>query len=87
MFLNPLTRIIRNQEKIMAQIDDLNTAIAGVSTEIDAIAADVTTVLGLLKATTGTDLSVPIAALAAISTRLAGIDTSLKAVEPTPPTT
>lgn len=83
---------------IMAQIDDLNAVVTQIGTDVSAVSdavtgvqGDVTEVIALLQAVQvpGADLTDPIAkltaahaALGALGTTLAGVDASLKAVEP-----
>ena len=87
LILKTLKHLMNQQEKIMAQIDDLNTAIDAVSGDVASVASDVTEVLQLLKNAQGTsaDLSPAIAKLAAVKTALDTVDANLKAVEPAAP--
>jgi len=81
-----LTTIKQQGDKIMAQIDDLNVAIATLTntanqlgTDIQASIADLQAKLAAaLAAGTPPDLSGPIAAIQAAATSLANLDTSTK---------
>jgi hypothetical protein len=75
-------------EKIMAQIDDLNAAVAALQDTAGKINTDVTAVIAELQALqatgTGPDLSGPIATLVSVNTALTSIDSTLEAAEPAP---
>ncbi len=93
LILKTLKRILNQQEKQMAQIDDLNTAIDTLTADIADVGTNVGDVLTLLKAAqsggTPVDLTAAIEKLTAADASLKTVDASLKAVEPpvTPPVT
>lgn len=73
----------------MASVTDLESAIDTVTTAVAQVGTDVTEVLALLTAAQSTGATIPqdaIDKLTAISTNLASVDASLKAVEPAAPT-
>jgi peptidoglycan hydrolase CwlO-like protein len=84
-----LRLISRNQEKIMADIDTLNSAVAQVAadetqieTDLAAIGTTITTVIADLKALEGQqspDLSAAIASLTALHTKLQADDAQIVA--------
>lgn len=69
---------------IMSQIDDLNAVVAQIGADVSAVQADVAAVIALLQAVQvpGVDLGDAIGKLTAVHNALAGVDASLKAVEP-----
>lgn len=79
--------ILKTQEKIMADIDTLNTAIAGIAateTQIETDLATINTTIGTvvadlqaLEGQTSPDLSGPIAALQALGTKLTADDAAI----------
>jgi hypothetical protein len=81
-----LDQIKHNQEKQMAQIDDLNAAIDSLSADLTDVATNVSTVLQELKdaqsAGTPVDLSSAIAKLQTADASLKTIDQNLKDAEP-----
>lgn len=85
LVLSKLETADHKQEKIMAQIDDLNALVTSLQTDVTSVQTDVATVIALLQAP-GADLTDAIAKLGAIHTTLGTVDASLKAVEPAPPT-
>lgn len=82
-----LRTIINNQEKQMAQIDDLNAVVSQVVADEASIKTDISAVLALLTAGKP-DLSGAIALLQTLHTSLQADDSSLVAAETpaTPPT-
>lgn len=89
LIFKTLRHIHFNQEKLMAQIDDLNAAIATLTADITDVGTNVSTVLAMLVAAqagdTPVDLTAAIASLTTADTALKAVDAGLKAVEPTPP--
>lgn len=83
-FPRNIYKILLNQEKLMAAIDDLNAVVTQIGTDVSAVQADVATVIALLQAVQvpGVDLTDAIGKLTAVHNALAGVDASLKAVEP-----
>lgn len=84
-----LHQILKNQEKMMAQIDDLNAVLATIQTELADVATQAATIeTDLVNAqnNTGVDLSGPIATANDIATRLAAVDASLTAAVAPPAT-
>jgi hypothetical protein len=84
----------KDHKHIMSQLDDLNTAVASISTDLGDLSGDVTTVIAdfvAAEAAAGgaVDLSAPIAKLTAIAATIAALDTSVKTalppVSPVPP--
>lgn len=95
-----LNVLIHQGEKLMAQIDDLNTAVAELTAKVSAIAADgakvdadVTALLATIAANPtqpAVDLTAAIQAIQAQTASLASVDTGLVAADasanPAPPT-
>jgi hypothetical protein len=85
--LRLLRLIFNNQEKIMSQLDDLNTVLADIQATVSGIATDAQTLedaLAALQASNpGVDLSGPLATAQAINASLSAVDTGLKAAVPT----
>lgn len=85
-----LHHVLHNQEKIMAQIDELNTVLADIQTTLGDVAAKAATIeQDLINAqnNTGVDLSGPIATAQAIATQLKAVDEGITSavVPPAPP--
>jgi outer membrane murein-binding lipoprotein Lpp len=77
--IQQLNRIERKVDYIMAQIDDLNTALAAISTDVDATLSEVKSLedqLAAANANPAVDLSGAIAAAAAIRAKLEGVSTT-----------
>jgi hypothetical protein len=75
--IGKLNAILKNQEKQMAAIDDVNTAISGLSTEITTFLADVAAqISGGLTANEAE----------AVVTQIQGFTTQLQAADPANPT-
>jgi hypothetical protein len=88
--LRLLRLILNNQEKIMSQLDDLNTLLDGISSTLSTVAADAQTIesdLAALQAVNpGIDLTGVLAKAQAIQLGLSALDDGLKAAA-APPTT
>jgi hypothetical protein len=81
--LGKLDRILANQEKMMAAIDDVNAALSGLSTEITTFLADVAAQIsgGL----TANEAEAVVAQIQGFTTQLQAADPANPA--PVPPTT
>lgn len=79
--------LLVRQEKIMSDLDTLNTEVGEVVADEATIATDLATIIGDLKALEGQanpDLSGAIAALATLHTKLQADDAAVVAAEPAP---
>lgn len=81
--------LLRKGEKIMAAIDDLKAAVASVQEGLDAVANDVTRVVGILQNTGSTDPAIVEATttLTGIADKLKAMDAAIDAVSPDAPPT
>jgi hypothetical protein len=86
--LRLLRLILNNQEKIMSQLDDLNTLLDGISSTLSTVATDAqsieTEVAALQAANPGVDLTGVLAKAQAIQSGLSAVDAGLKAAAPAP---
>lgn len=82
--LRLLRLILNNHENIMSQIDDLNTALAGIQTTVTGLAADAQTLedalTAAIAANPGVDLSGPLATAQAINASLSSVGILILAV-------
>jgi len=82
-----LKQVLANQEKEMASIDDLNTALANLATAVQSETADINAALAVITTPGATDAQVQ-AATAAVNTAISNINAgiaSIKAVVPSAP--
>jgi hypothetical protein len=82
---NRLADLSLQGKKLMAQIDDLNTAIATLTTDLASLSSDVSTCLADLKAQASSpapDLSGPISSLTALDTSLKTLTATVTSADP-----
>jgi outer membrane murein-binding lipoprotein Lpp len=72
----------KDHKRIMTQLDDLNTAVAAISTDLGTLSGDVTTVLADFSAAEATIAAGGTADLTAIAATIAALDTSVQAALP-----
>lgn len=72
-FVNPVTRIVRMLERIMAQIDDLKTALTDISGRVDAVKVEVEDLIARLGQTPPPDLTEVLGIAQSIQAKLAAI--------------